>query len=299
MSKSPVLFLIFNRPDPTMLVFETIRKYQPEKLYIAADGGREQKQGEKEKCLKLRNEIINKIDWDCEIHTLFRENNLGCKVAVSSGIDWFFSNEEMGIILEDDCLPNQSFFYFCDELLEKYRDDERVMQIGGNNFQFGKKWGSASYYFSKYNHIWGWASWRRAWDHNSLETTQYEDFIKSNQINYMFKDKNERRFWLDHFNNVYLKKVDTWDAQWTLSFWMQNGLCVLPALNLVTNIGFNMDALHTKDSEHILSNLETEEFSTKLIHPDYFINNFEADTYAFNKIFKPSLIHRIKTSFKS
>ena len=150
----PILFLIFNRPDVTEKVFEAIRRQKPKQLFVAADGYRKNKQGEKELCDKTRS-IINKIDWDCEVKTLFRNENLGCCMAVSSAIEWFFQQVEYGIILEDDCLPNASFFRFQKEMLEKYKDDSRIMMVSGDNFQNGKKRGDASYYFSKLTHIWG------------------------------------------------------------------------------------------------------------------------------------------------
>ena len=155
--ETPVLFLVFNRPDTTAQVFEAIRQAKPPRLYVASDGAREDKEGELEKVKQVR-EIVSQVDWNCEVKTLFRDKNLGCKIAVSSAIDWFFEQEEMGIILEDDCLPHPTFFRFCQELLERYRDDERIGMISGNNFQFGRKCTDYSYYFSMYSHIWGWAS---------------------------------------------------------------------------------------------------------------------------------------------
>jgi len=153
--KAPVLLLIFNRPDTTQLVFNKIRKARPAELYIAADGPRKNQPDDPENCRKAR-EILRQVDWDCKISTLFREENLGCKIGVSSAIDWFFSEVEEGIILEDDCVPDQSFFQFCQELLARYRDDKRVMMISGDNFQFGRRRTDYSYYFSQYVHIWGW-----------------------------------------------------------------------------------------------------------------------------------------------
>ena len=157
----PVLFLIFKRPDTTQRVFEAIKKAKPKQLFISADGGRNEE--EKKSCNALREAIVAQIDWDCELKTLFRENNLGCKMAVSSGISWFFEEVEQGIILEDDCLPNESFFKFCETMLEKYKDDQSIWHIGANNFQDSIKRGDADYFFSMYSHIWGWASWRDRW----------------------------------------------------------------------------------------------------------------------------------------
>ena len=162
MFQTPILFLIFNRPDTTKLVFESIKRIKPAKLYIAADGARKHKVGEDLLCKETRS-IIDLIDWECEIKTLLRTENLGCKIAVSSAIDWFFENEEQGIILEDDCLPNESFFNFCEQLLNQFKENKEIMHISGNNFQDGITRGDGSFYFSKYNHIWGWATWKRAW----------------------------------------------------------------------------------------------------------------------------------------
>ena len=183
---TPILFLIFNRPDTTFKVFEEIRKIKPAKLYIAADGPRPNVIGEEEKCTASRN-IIKQVDWDCDVKTLFREKNLGCKIAVSSAISWFFENVEEGIILEDDTFPTQSFFWFCQELLDFYRNDSRIMHISGNNFQLGKIRGEGSYYFSKYNHIWGWATWKRAWRFYDVSLNTFPIFVQRKVIKNIFR----------------------------------------------------------------------------------------------------------------
>lgn len=298
MSKTPILFLIFNRPNQAMEVLDAIRKHAPERIYIAADGARDTRPGEEEVCAQLRAKVLESIDWKCEVKTRFQPSNIGCKLAVSGAIDWFFEQEEMGIILEDDCLPNTSFFRFCEELLEYYKEDERIMQISGNNFQFGKKWGDASYYFSKYNHIWGWASWRRAWKLNTLDKSQFDEFVKSNQINYLFQNSSERKFWMSHLKNVYQNNVDTWDAQWTLSMWMQNGLCILPNVNLVSNIGFGEDALHTKDGDGIMACVKTEELDNAIFHAKYLNCKIEADSNSFQKIYNMSPFYRFINTLK-
>jgi len=157
--KTPVLFLIFKRLDTTKQVFEQIKKAKPPRLYIAADGPRDYVEGEAEKVKAAREYVLSNIDWNCEVKTLFREKNLGCGKAVSEAITWFFENEEQGIILEDDTVPSQSFFWFCEELLNRYKDEKKVWHIGGTNFQDGIIRGNGDYYFSALNHIWGWASW--------------------------------------------------------------------------------------------------------------------------------------------
>ena len=166
----PILFLVYNRPDTTATVFEEIRKQKPKQLFVAADGPRTDMPGDAEKCKNTRELVMNGIDWECETKTLFRDNNLGCGLAVSNAITWFFKNVEEGIILEDGTLPDQSFFTYCKVLLEKYRYDDKLKMISGNNFQQGKWRGDGSYYFSAYSHIWGWASWRRTWKEYDLKT---------------------------------------------------------------------------------------------------------------------------------
>ena len=285
---TPVLFLIFNRPDTTKRVFESIREAKPARLYIAADGFRESKIGEQGLCIQTR-EIVKTIDWQCEVKTLFRDKNLGCKVAVSSAINWFFENEESGIILEDDCLPNQSFFMFCETLLNYYRDDESVMHIGGANFQGGRKRGEGSYYFSKYNHIWGWATWRSAWQKYDVTMKDYSPEKTTQLLQSIFDTKREIGYWEKVFSDVYSSKINTWDYQWTYAVWKHQGIAVLPNINLVSNIGFDTDATHT-DSKDIMSvgNIPVSEMY-EIIHPTVKIVNKEADNFALNNVFYPTL----------
>ena len=282
--KSPVLFLIFNRPDVTALVFNQIKKAMPSRLYIAADGARKGKTGEIEQCDETR-KIVANIDWDCEVKTLFREENLGCKYAVSSGISWFFENEEEGIILEDDCLPNQDFFFFCDELLVKYRNETRIKHIGGCNLQFGKKWGEGSYYFSNLTHVWGWASWRRVWNDYDVELSKYQN-IDSEKI---FKSIFENDIIVEKWQSIYLEllenKIDTWDYQHTLSNIFNNGLSIIPNVNLIKNIGFGPLATHTFDENDIVTKLQLEVLHD-LHHPIKIESQKEADFNTLNREFR-------------
>ena len=177
MIDTPLLFIIFNRPDVTLRVFNELKKQKPKYLFIAADGPRAGFEDDIDKCKRVREVVLNEIDWDCEVKTLFRDLNLGCGHAVSGAIDWFFENVEKGIILEDDCLPNKSFFYFCENLLESYKENDEVFAISGANFQ-DKKIGKASYFFSKYLYVWGWATWRRAWENYDFDLSGLENFKK-------------------------------------------------------------------------------------------------------------------------
>ncbi|KKP40288.1 MAG: hypothetical protein UR30_C0005G0069 [Candidatus Peregrinibacteria bacterium GW2011_GWC2_33_13] len=270
MLNTPVLFLIFNRPDTTEKVFEEIRKQKPKYLYVAADGPRADKDGEDEKCKQTR-EIINKIDWNCELKTLLREENLGCKMAVSSAISWFFENVEEGIILEDDCLPSRSFFNYCEILLEKYRHDTRIMHISAEN-PLDESFGDGSYYFSQIPHIWGWASWRRAWQKYDVDFGDFDYFIKNNLIQNVFPEKYSQKYWNKIFSRVKEGKINTWDYQWTYALFVNNGLSINPNKNMVSNIGFGVEgATHTAVSEKC-ANRKTFELA-EIVHPKLVLPN--------------------------
>lgn len=282
--KTAVLFLVFNRLDTSRQVFETIRKAKPPRLYIAADGARESKEDEKEKVQAVRDFIISHVDWECEVKTLFREENLGCKIAVSSAIDWFFDNEEKGIILEDDCLPSQSFFWFCEELLDKYKDDLRVWHICGDNFQDGVKRGDADYYFSKYIHVWGWASWANRWKSYDVEIKSFEIFKENNLIKNIWKKSSMQKSWMSLFEYAHNCKFDTcWDYQWVYTCWINSGLSIMPNKNLIKNIGFGVDATNTINEDSEMSNLEYYDLSLPLKHNNFILSNTEADIYTFKK----------------
>ncbi|MCK4386474.1 MAG: glycosyltransferase family 2 protein [Candidatus Pacebacteria bacterium] len=273
---TPVLFLIFNRPDITQKVFDVIKKVQPKQLFIVADGARNDE--EWKECDKARN-IINQVDWDCEIHKNYSDKNLGCKIRVSSGIDWFFENVEEGIILEDDCVPHQSFFYFCKELLDKYKNDDEIMCITGNNFQNNIKRGDSSYYFSIFNHCWGWASWRRAWQHFDIEMKSFPEFERKNKIKKISNQKIAQKYWLKNFQAAYENKVNSWAYIWTYTCWKQKGLTCLPNINLVSNIGFDEQATHTTDKNSKNANIPTQKIIFPLSHPKLIKVNKKADNY--------------------
>ncbi|MBE8723932.1 nucleotide-diphospho-sugar transferase [Flavobacterium hungaricum] len=283
-TKSPLLFLIFNRPDVTALVFEEIRKCRPSKLYVAADGPRTNKENEAELCNETR-DIIKKIDWDCEVKTLFRDQNLGCKYAVSSAIDWFFENEEEGIILEDDCLPSSDFFVFADTMLEKYRYDTRIRHIGGTNLQMGQKRGNDSYYFSNLTHVWGWASWRRAWKDYDVELYKYRQENVQESFRNIFSNEIVVECWRKIFYELRDNKIDTWDYQWTITNFFNNSLSIIPNVNLISNIGFGVNATHTNDVNDLFSNLKTEKL-LEITHPLVILPNKEADFFTLNREFK-------------
>lgn len=236
-----ILFLVFNRLDTTKQVFQEIKKAKPRQLFIAADGPRTKE--EKKKTDPVRKYVLDNIDWKCSVKKLFRKKNLGCKYAVSGAINWFFENVEQGIILEDDCLPSQSFFRFCEELLEKYKDDKRVMSISGNNQLNNSKRIKNSYYFSNYPLIWGWATWKRAWRYYDVEMKKYSEIKKKKKLNEIYPNFLERIFRTKRIKDG---KNSTWDIQWSFSHKYYGKFSIIPKHNLVRNIGFSKDSTHTK-----------------------------------------------------
>ena len=273
----PVLFLIFNRPDTTQQVFNEIRRAKPISFFIAADGPREGKEGEAERCQAARN-VIKQIDWDCEVHKLFGDRNLGCKIAVSSAIDWFFDEVEEGIILEDDCVPHPTFFRFCQELLEKYRDDERVAVISGDNFLFDRKRTSYSYHFSLYNHCWGWATWRRAWLYYDGNIRLWPEVKNGNWLKDILARLDAVRYWSNIFQRVYENEIDSWAYPWIFSCWVQSGLTIIPSVNLVSNIGYGPQATHTKGSSRS-ANMAVTAMDFPLRHPPFVVTDTKADDF--------------------
>ncbi|RPI02482.1 MAG: hypothetical protein EHM64_13890 [Ignavibacteriae bacterium] len=288
---TPILFLIFNRPDTTAQVFEKIREIRPRRLFISADGPRSGKPGERQKCEETR-KIVKRVDWKCEVKTNFSEKNLGCRNGVSSGIDWFFNHVSEGIILEDDCLPELSFFHFCETLLGYYRNDDRVMHIGGVNFQDGATRGSGSYYFSKLNHIWGWATWKRAWDKYDVTVSSYPQLLEQNMLQTVFPDPAMCRFWRKNIELVHKMKKDTWDVQWQYAVSVNNGLSILPNVNLVSNIGYNLDATHTIDNFHALASRPTSPLDT-FRHPLFVVPDLQADAYTMRKYLNPNKFKKL------
>ncbi|MBN1445118.1 MAG: nucleotide-diphospho-sugar transferase [Candidatus Omnitrophica bacterium] len=269
--------------DTTRKVLETIRNAHPPRLYIASDGPRKNMQGDEEKVKAVREYVMGNIDWDCKVKTLFRGKNLGCRKAVSEAVTWFFENEEQGIILEDDCLPSQSFFWFSEELLEKYKDNPRVMHISGNNLQHGISRTPDSYYFSCYTHIWGWASWRRAWKCYDIDMNLWNKekiSLAVREIGGGWKPFEE--YWIRRFEEVFSKKIDTWDYVWLFSCWMHGGLAVIPEVNIVENIGFGPDATHTKTQYNNFIP-ERSEIQFPLRHPKQIVRCLAADRYTDRK----------------
>lgn len=267
--RSPILFIVFNRLDTAARVFEEIRKACPPRLYIAADGPREGRAGEAAKVAEVRAFLDGAVDWPCEVRTLYRTENLGCRSAVSSAISWFFENEEEGIVLEDDCLPSPSFFPYCDAMLERYRDRPEVMCVSGDNFLPPELALPSDYHYTRYIHIWGWASWRRAW--NGYDADIKEDWGAHGEalLRGLFpRSAKAREHWARSFGSVADGKIDTWDYQWNYHIWRRGGLAVAPGKNLISNIGFGPEATHTTEERHPLAELPVFELGDPLRGPD-------------------------------
>lgn len=298
---TPILLLIYNRPDSTKRVFEEIRKQKPKYLYIAADGPKDGHWGKK-LCTDAR-KIAEQIDWDCELKTLFRDKNMGCKYAVSSAISWFFDHVEEGIILEDDCLPNSSFFIYCEELLKKYKNNDKIKMICGTSYQ-PKPLNSETYYFSKYVHVWGWATWKRAWHLYNHSLDEEVETDRKNIITQTFKDKREQKLWENNLNLIN-NGFDTWDYQWMYWIWKDDGICIIPWKNLVSNIGFGDNATHTYGEQSPQSKMQQFELET-IVHPVDITPNKDADTVErysilidpYHKFIIAKIIFEIKKSIK-
>ena len=287
---TPVLFLVFRRPDRTRRVFEEIRRAKPARLFVAADGPRESRPEEAELCRQTR-EVI-RPDWPCDLHTLFRDTNLGNRANISSAVTWFFENAEEGIVLEDDCLPHPDFFSFSSALLERYRDDRRIMHISGDNFQFGRRRGEASYYFSRYAHCWGWATWRRAWSFYDLEMSSFPRFAADRKIDGLVPNRRARRYFTTVFRDAHAGRHKTWDYAWAYSVLSRGGLCAVPNANLITNIGFDEEATHTFDPQSEYANIPLESLG-RLVHPAAVLPDKEADDFEFARLARRPLRRRL------
>lgn len=277
--KTPVALLIYHRPDTTERVLGEIARVKPSLLMVVADGPRTDRPRDDEYCFAAR-QVIEKVNWPCKVLTNYSETNLGSRKRVSSGLDWVFSNVEEAIILEDDCLPNLTFFRFCEELLEKYRNTDQVMHIGGDNFLSGRGPRETSYYFSRYPHVSGWASWRRAWRHYDVDMKAWTSSVNKKAYLRSFPSRNERKFWRRCWDIVCAGGIDAWDYQWTFACITRKGLAVVPAVNLVEHIGFGSAATHT----HLPSPL-AEAMQFPLKHPDSLLWSDEADDLTRRLVF--------------
>lgn len=282
--QTPIAFCIFNRPNVTQRVFRAIANAQPKRLLIIGDGARPNRPGEADLVRQTRG-IIGQIDWPCEVTTHFSETNLGCKHRMASGIEWAFEQSDELIILEDDCLPHPSFFDYCEAMLQRYRDDNRIMMISGDNFQPHIR-SQSSYYFSRWPHIWGWASWRRAWSHFDVNISTWPQLKTTRQLETIFGSDEEYCYWESLLDRQHAGQIDTWDFPWAYAVWKNNGMTILPETNLISNLGFAESATHTTDGQSKLANLPVYDLG-KIRHPNEVKLNEDADQYTWHNILRP------------
>jgi hypothetical protein len=277
---TPILLIAWRRPHTLRQVIDAIRPVAPTRLYVACDGPNPERPGEAEKVAATRALIEHEIDWPCQIERLYSDVNQGCRLGVSRAITWFFEQVEEGIILEDDCVPHPDFFHYCTTLLERYRHDTRVWSICGSNFQLGNKRGDASYYFSIHGDSWGWASWRRAWEHYPKAKLNWFTFRDTGGLDDLFPIPQERTYWREILDRLFIEGLpSTWDFQWWLASWMNNGLHAWPNARLVSNIGFDGDGTHTFGNNDFAS--PPLEALGNLRHPDFLLPCRKADEFAF------------------
>ena len=282
MYKVPVLFIIYKNPGITKKVFEKIRELKPQKLYISADGPKSDLLSDCKEINETR-KVTEFVDWDCIVSRRYSDKNMGCKLGVSSAITWFFETEKEGVILEYDCLPDLSFFTFCEQLLEKYRNTDNIFSISGNNFDFITHQNKAisdtsvSYSFSNLSKIWGWATWKRAWDKFDITMNDFPHFQESQKIQSLIKGRKNQKYWIGKMKDVYDgRNNSTWGFIWLYTLLNNSSFCITPNVNIVSNIGFGTGATHAKDESSRFSKMETKSIN-EIIHPQSICADLESD----------------------
>ena len=289
----PILLIAWRRPSTTERVLKRIREAAPERLYVACDGPRAGDDVEKSK-VELTRQVINAtIDWPCHVSYLLSDQNQGCRIGVSNAISWFFHHESEGIILEDDCVPHSDFFSYCDELLDRYRNDTRIWWISGTNARLGSNPSDNSYFISRYGHCWGWATWRTRWAHYDRDLVSLSSFLKTYGFDSLFPDRQQAHFWKKQLIRLRDSHYpDTWDYQWSYTCLINGGLSVVPSSNLVSNIGFDQDATHTKNSYGALCTQATQSIMP-LRHPEFLLPDPLVDLETFNTICSVPFFRRV------
>jgi hypothetical protein len=284
--KSPVLLVAWRRPELTRRVLASIRTYAPDKMYVACDGPNSQREGEVHSVNETRRVIESEIDWPCKIYRRYSKTNQGCRLGVSNAISWFFENVEEGIIVEDDCLPCFQFYDYCQTLLSHYKENDQVCCVSGNNFQNGFWRSDGSYYFSRYNHCWGWASWRRAWSHYDANLDSWKAIRGTRRLHKIFSNPLELDYWSSLCDSMLFNGVpDTWDIRWFIGCAINERLTAIPNKNLVVNIGFGEGATHCSSYK---IEMVPENIEGTVNHPTWILRNAEADDYTFKTVYLPT-----------
>lgn len=291
--ETPVALIVFNRPRQTERVFAAIREARPSRLFVIADGPRPDRAGEAELCRQVR-QVVAEVDWPCEVQTNFAEKNLGCRRRVVSGLDWVFSLAEEAIILEDDCLPDQSFFVFCSELLNRYRDERSVAVVSGHNAFANHLQTGYSYFFSPMVAVWGWATWRRAWQEYDENLKSWPQLKGGEFLHRILPDKKAVAYWTNVFNDMHAGTgPNTWDYQWVYTCWTKGWVSIVPSRNLIQNIGFGADATHTI-TENPDYAIVAEAMYPPFRHPPDITVSTEHPKLLHRRFYTPTILHRIR-----
>jgi hypothetical protein len=287
--ETPVAFFLFNRPETTARVFSQIRQAAPSRLFLIADGPREDRPADAEQCAAARR-MVERIDWPCRVHTNFVPYNMGCTQRMATGIDWVFDQVDEAIILEDDCLPDLTFFRFCEVLLKRYRDEPRVMQIGGFNIPLDRRTKAFSYYFSRFATNWGWATWRRAWNHYDVGVKEWPAVRDTSWLLDIVKHPSIVSHWTRMLDRAHRHELGTWDYQWLFACWKQRGLSVQPTVSMISNLGFGDAATHTVSSCHDpRADVRAMPTQFPLRHPELFAESPTADRIYTRQVILPSV----------
>ena len=292
MFKIPIVYVCFNRPELTKKTFECIKKIKPSKLFLILDGPRKNNKRDKINCLKVK-KIIQNINWKCKLYKNFSKENLGLKNRFFTGLDWVFSSANEAIILEDDCLPHKDFFYFCEAMLKKYKNSNKVKFITGNNFQNPKKMEiSEDYYFSKYSHIWGWATWKKTWLDVNRNDTFWKKKIFDSNFEMMKSSTKEKKYWKNMYTGVLNNKLNSWAIYLLFSIWKNKGVTVTPKINLIKNLGLS-SGTNTKNLD-IKLDISNKSLNKPLKHPKIIKVNLKKDLYVFNTVYSKNFFNKLR-----
>ncbi|GAB4257078.1 MAG: hemolytic protein HlpA [Deferrisomatales bacterium] len=289
---TPVVLIVFNRPELTRQVIEALARVRPAELFVVADGPRPDEPRDAQRCAAARR-VATDVSWPCRVAAELAETNLGCATRVATGLDWVFEQVEQAIVLEDDCVPDPSFFRFCQELLDRYRADERVAVVSGTNVQFGRNRVAESYYFSRYNHCWGWATWRRAWRNFDFAMEGWPRVRDEGTLAELLDSPRAVRYWTHLFDRTAAGAIDSWAYRWTFACWVRRQLSILPAKNLVRNAGFGEGATHT-GALNRYAFLTANSLEFPLRHPPEVVRHEAADRYTERTMFSGSAASRCK-----
>lgn len=296
--QTPVALILYNRPGLTRRVAERIKAAVPPRLFLVADGPKPGDREDERRCRRARH-AADELDWTCPVDRAYAEKNLGCRRRVETGLDWVFEQVPEAIVLEDDCLPEPTFFPYCDSLLERYRGDSRLMTVAGTNFQADVNRSRYSYRFSRYMRTEGWATWRSAWRHYQSDMRQWPEVRRDGRLRDLLPSRRAERYWTRIFDQVAREERDSWGYVWQFSIWAQGGLTAVPEQNLIHNLGWGEEATHTKDPDHPLAGTPTEALDLPVRHPPYMIRDTRADLWTEKQLFSGSLLRDVRNVLRS